>query len=185
MALFAGRYTWLLYKKDENINPALSMWIIFFIGGFTSLASYAVSEKKDFLSGIQNTVDVCVIVVLIVSILLWGKREVRFQPFERKYLAFAGLIFLFWAISKSAFYSNILTQILMTWGYFPSIQNMVEKKKNTESFLGWSLVQIAQVFGLFPAFIEGNLLACIYVIRAIVMTGILLGVMTFFHFRKK
>jgi len=182
MFLFAFRYAYQVRKG--KISPVLSMWVVFFAGAFIGLISYASAESRDFLTGIQNVVDLGAITVIIISILLWGKtKKAYFQRFEKRYLFFAAVIILFWVIWKSAFYSNILTQILMTWAYFPTIQNLIAKKKNTESFSSWMLVFFAQLCALAPAFIEGNLLAALYVVRAEVMTIVLLVIMTCYHFK--
>ncbi len=161
----------------------LSMWVIFLTGAIISIFSYIIAGNNDFVSGIQNTVDLIIIIIIIISILVWGKnKQIQLESFERKYLLSAMIILIIWYLSNNAFYSNLLTQILMTSAYFPTIQKLLKEKKNKESFSGWLIIFMGQLFAMYPAFSKGNLLAQAYVIRAEFMTIVLLSTMTYYHF---
>lgn len=134
MVLCAFRYAYQIKKKE--ISPILSTWIIFLLGTLLSLITYALAEKHDFRSGILNTLDVLVVMTVFCSILAWGNRQVRFKPFERWYLLGIALITLYGLVSGDAWSSNIFTQLLISIGYAPTIQNLITQKKNTESFTG-------------------------------------------------
>ncbi|MFC1622596.1 hypothetical protein ACFL1Y_01205 [Patescibacteria group bacterium] len=189
MLIFAIRYGYQMYKTktdveyEKRIDPALSTWLILLTGTILSWLSYAVAENRDFKTGILNTVDFVAIVLIIIFILLWGNRAVRFKPFEKKYLYWAGGMVVFWAISWNAFVMNLLVQILMVGGYFPTIKNMRMKQKNTESFSGWIIVIVAAMIALYPASVKGNLLSMVYAGKTIVMAGVILYYMV--HYQKK
>ncbi len=184
MIMVAFRYAYQVYTRD--ISPTLSTWLIFLTGTSLSFVTYMVAEDKDFQSGILNTIDVMVSLLITFSIVIWGKTlKTHFKPFEKKYLISAGGIVLFWIISKDAFTSNLLVQLLIFIGYFPTIQNLVTKKKNTESLSAWGLVLIATIIALYPAIVGGNLLAVIYVGRTVVMVNVVLCIMLFYHFKAK
>jgi len=177
------RYSYQVYKKQ--ISPALSTWLIFLTGVLLSFATYIVAEDKDFQSGILNTADVFTVSIIVFSIVIFGNISVTFKTFEKKYLIGASGIILFWVLSKNSFTSNLLVQIIMVIGYFPTIQNLIKEKRNTESFSAWILVLLAGIIALYPAINGGNLLAVIYASRNISMAGILLGLMFFYHYRIK
>jgi len=178
------RYAYQVYKKE--ISPALSSWLIFFTGASLSFATYMVAENRDFQSGVLNAVDVIVILIITSSIIVWGNTSgVLFKSFEKKYLVGAGGIVFFWIVSNDAFISNLLLQILIFIGYFPTIQNLMTEKRNTESFSAWGCVLLAAIVALYPAIIGGNILAFVYVGRTIVMVSIVLILMIFYNLKTR
>lgn len=179
---FALRYVYQIRKHE--ITPALSTWIIFLVGMGLSLITYAIAEKHDFRSGIFNTMDVVAVIVVLVSLLIWGDRKVRFKPFEKWYLIGAGLIIAYGIVSGNAWRSNVFTQVLMSFAYLPTFQKLITSKRNTESFTGWGCVLLAGFFALYPALVGGNTLAVIYATRNILFVAILLVVMTYFELKK-
>jgi len=183
------RYACQIYKKE--ISPALSTWLIFFTGTSLSFITYLVAEDKDFKSGVLNMADVIATFIIVLSIITWEHTyKIQFKPFEKKYLVGAAGIASFWFISSwfissSAFLSNLLVQVLIFVGYFPTIQNLLVERRNTESFSVWSFVLLAAVIALYPAIVGGNILAAIYVGRTIIMVSIVLTIMSFFSFRQR
>lgn len=175
MVGIAARYGYQVWKKE--ISPTLSTWLIFLVGTSLSLVTYAIAEKRDFLSGILNTMDVAVVAGVVVAILLWGDRRVRFKRFDKWYLVGVGVIVLYGALSGDAWTSNLFTQILITTGYGPTVWTLVTEKRNTESFSVWGLVGLAGFFALYPAMHEGNLLAVTYSLRTIGCVALLIAIM--------
>jgi len=57
----------------------------------------------------------------------------------------------------------------------------VYANENHESFLYWGLVLVAVTLSLYPAAVEGNLLALIYSIRSIVIVCVILSLMFRVH----
>ena len=183
MAIFAIRYIYQVWKRE--ISPALSTWIIFLLGTGLSLATYAIEEDHDFLSGILNTMDIIVVVAVLAAIIIWGNRKMRFKPFEKWYLWGVGAIVAYGMLSGDAWTSNILTQILISVGYFPTIQNLLTEKKNTESFTGWILVAVAGFIALYPATVNGNVLATLYATRTVVLVAAIIAIMAYYSMRDR
>ena len=180
MLIVAGRYSYEVYKR--KISPTFSTWLILLSGTSLSLITYTVASNRDFQSGILNTIDVVVSFIIVLSIMIWEKNlKLSFKPFEKKYLLVAIGIIIFWAISKDAFVSNLLVQVLLTIGYLPTMQNLIKEKRNVESFIAWSLGLTAGFLALYPAIAGGNILATIYSLRTIVLIGIVLGLMSFYR----
>jgi len=177
------RYTCQIRKRE--VSPMLSTWIIFLLGTGLSLTTYVIAEEHDFRSGILNTVDVASVTVILLAIIVWGKRNVRFKPFEKWYLVGIGTIVSYGFFFGDALGSNIFTQVLISIGYIPTIQNLLTEKRNTESFTVWSLYLVAGLIALYPAMTDGNSLAVLYVIRAIILVSGIIAIMTYYELRSK
>jgi hypothetical protein len=176
-------YVYKIWKHD--ISPTLSMWIIFSLGTGLSLVTYLIAEKRDFRSGILNTVDVIGTAAIVLAIILWGEHGVRLKSFEKWYLVGVGVIITYGLLTGDAWTSNIFTQVLISLGYFPTIQTLVTEKRNTESFVTWGLNGLVGLIALYPAMVDGNSLAIVYSARSIVSIAILLCIMTYYEVREK
>ena len=183
MMTFAVRYTYQIWKRE--ISPTLSTWIIFLLGTGLSLTTYAIAEKHDFRSGILNMMDVIAVMIVFLATIMWGNRDVRFKPFEKWYLGGIGAIVAYGLLSGDAWGSNIFTQVLISIGYVPTIQNLLTEKRNVESFTGWSCGIVAGLIALYPAMVDGNSLAVLYALRTIVLVSSIIAVMTYYELRSK
>ena len=114
--------------------------------------------------------------LMVVTVLTAGVK-MQWQAFEKYYLATSGVIVVFWMLSRSAFLTNVLMQLLITVGCSATIQRLLYANKNPESFLFWGLVLVAATLSLYPAAVAGNLLALIYSIRSIVIVCVILSLM--------
>jgi uncharacterized membrane protein HdeD (DUF308 family) len=129
------------------------------------------------LSGVLGLTDALVCWgILLVTVLSAGGRW-QWQTFEKYYLIAAGVIVVGWILSRNAFITNVLMQLLLTGGCAATIQRLLSAHENPESFLFWGLVLVAATLSLYPAAVEGNLLALIYSIRSIVIVGVILSLM--------
>ncbi len=172
--------------KQKKTDPTLSMWLIFLIGAGLSLTTHLSDDKTDVLGSALNIVDVLAIFTIIVGVMIFGKnKEIRLQDFEKKYLAGALYIVLFWQVFDDAFTSNLLVQVLMTFGYFPTTEHMVRSGKNTESFKAWGLALSASIVGFYPPYVEESLLGQIYVARSFLSVIFILCLMTYFERRAR
>jgi len=180
---FGFWYAFQVFKKKTK--PALSTWLIMFIGTSLSLITYLLASGWKFRGGILNIVDVLVTVIIITAILLWSKVKVRFRPFEKWYLLTAGLITIFWLLTKNPFGANLLIQVLILIGYFPTIQKLISEKQNTESFSAWLIAYSAGVLALYPAINSGSILPVIYVGRTLVMQSIIIFLMYYYEQKAK
>lgn len=184
MVAFAGRYSYQTYKKE--ISPTLSTWILFFAGVGLSLVTYLLNENFDVISGVNNTVDILVVIAMIASIWRWGDKTLRFRPWEKYYLGAAEGIVVYAVFTGDLFHSNLFAQALIAVGAFPTIHTMIREGRNTESFTAWGLVWTAHAVGLVPSLAgDGNILSAIYVIRGLVSITITLAVMTYFEVRTR
>ena len=181
MTMFAVRYTYQIWKRE--ISPTLSTWIIFLLGTGLSLTTYAIAEKHDFRSGVLNTMDVVVVMIVLLATIAWGNRDVRFKPFEKWYLGSIGAIVAYGFLSGDAWGSNVFTQVLISIGYVPTMQNLFMEKRNVESFTGWGCGIVAGLIALYPSIVDGNSLAVLYALRTIVLVSSIIAVMTYYELR--
>ena len=161
----------------RQVLPTLSTWIILVVATSLNAASYLVATGADIVSGTFGLADAFVCwFILIVSVIAAGLK-MQLRTYEMYYLTAAGVIVLFWMISRSAFTTNLLMQILITIGCSSTIQSLLYADENHESFLFWGLVLVAAILSLYPAAVDGNLLALIYSIRSISVLCVILSLM--------
>lgn len=172
----------IFYRK---ISPALSTWIIFVLGTGLSLATYAIAENQDWKSGILNTMDVVMCFIVMSVLMIYGENGLKFKPFEKWYLLGIVLIIIYGFITGDAWSSNLFTQVLISIGYIPTVQNLIIEKKNTESFLAWSGALVTGLLALYPSLVDGNSLAVVYASRTIILVSGMLLLMSYYHFRSK
>jgi len=166
------RYCWLIYFR--KITPSLAMWIFFFIAVMLSMATYLASDNYSWTDNILNTTDLFLAGTVSAFILLFGKKESRFNKFDFGCLVSVIVLVLFWIFSKEHFISNIATQIILIIAYIPVIKRMIVSKENSESFTIWIAMFMAPFISIFCS--EG-ILASIYLFRAMFCTGLLLSLM--------
>ncbi len=183
MVSFALCYAYQVFRG--RVRPALSTWLIMLAGTSLSLITYLFASGGDIKSGILNLADVLAVIIIVASTLLWSKTKVKFRSFEKWYLAGAAGITLFWVYSKEPFISNLLVQLLIWIGYFPTIQKLIIEKVNTESFPAWGIALSAGIIAIYPAVLTGNILSLIYVLRTIIMISIIFSLMYYYERREK
>ena len=181
MMMFAIRYSYQIYKR--KINPTPSTWLIFLLGTGLSLTTYTIAEKSDFRSGILNTTDVAVVLIILLSIIIWGNKATFFKRFEKWYLSGIVIIIIYGFTFGDAWGSNVFTQVLISIGYIPTIHNLISVKRNVESITTWGCNTLAGFIALYPAMIDGNSLAALYSIRTIILTLGIIGIMFYYKLR--
>jgi len=179
MVVFAGWYATEIYKK--KISPALSTWIIMALGVVLSITTYLISSDFNYLGAALNFGDVLCNVIIITMLLTTQKSSVRFKSFEKKYLLASLIIVIFWILSRNAFISNLLVQLILVVSYLPTIQKLLTEKKNTESIFAWSICLFASLVSLFSSFASGNFLSIVYVMRSSIMIGLVLAIAIYFE----
>jgi hypothetical protein len=173
------RYGYQIARRQ--VLPTLSTWIISVVATSLNVASYLVATGWDVLSGALGLADALACWgILIVTVMSAGVK-MQWQTFEKYYLTAAGVIVVFWMFSRSAFITNILMQLLITLGCAATVQRLLYANENHESFLFWGLVLVAATLSLYPAAVDGNLLALIYSIRSIVVVCVILSLMCRVH----
>src|SRR3989344_3972659 len=169
MTTFIITYVYKIYK--HKITPTLSTWIIFFLGTTLSFITYLIAEKHDLSSGILNTIDIANVIIVITAIIIFGKHTIHFNSFEKWYLGGVGF--------------NIFSQILLCIGYAPTFHILLKNKINTESFTAWGINLVVSILALYPAIVEGNLLASLYAIRATILISTLIIIIYCEFYTKK
>lgn len=175
--LIAASLPYVYQISRRQVLPTLSTWIILAIATSLNVASYLVATRVDVISGVLGLTDALVCWFILIVTMMSAGLKMQFQTFEKYYLAGAGVIVLFWIVSRSAFITNLLMQFLITIGCSSTIQSLLYADENHESFIFWGLVLVAASLSLYPAAVDGNLLAVIYSIRSIVILCVILSLM--------
>lgn len=181
VVLIAASLPYVYQISRRQVLPTLSTWIILVVATSLNVASYLVATRVDVISGVLGLTDALVCWFILIIIVISAGFKMQFQTFEKYYLTGAGVIVLFWIVSRSAFITNLLMQLLITIGCFSTIQSLLYANENHESFIFWGLVLVAASLSLYPAAVDGNLLAVIYSIRSIVILCVILSLMLRLH----
>jgi hypothetical protein len=179
--LIAASLPYVYQIRRRQVVPTLSTWIILVVATNLNVASYLVATRVDVLSGILGLADALVCWLILIVTMLAAGFKVQWQTFEKYYLIASGVIVLFWLISRSAFITNLLMQLLITVGCSATIQSLLTADENHESFLFWGMVLVAATLSLYPAAVDGNPLALIYSIRSLVVICVILSLMCRLH----
>ena len=165
-------YIWQVIQKVAI--PTKASWIIFTVVTGLSFSSF-LATKFDLVSGAANCADMFSATLVLITVLICGRREkVYFKTFEKYYLAAAGFCLVFWLVSNNSFVTNLLVQGLTILGYIPTIHNILQARRSNESKLAWAVWLSASVLSLYPALANHNLLAVIYSLRGNIMGGSIL-----------
>jgi len=179
--LIAASLPYVYQILRKQVFPTLSTWIILVVATTLNIASYLVATRLDVISGTLGLTDAFVCWFILIVTAVSAGLKMQWQTFEKYYLTASGVIVLFWMISRSAFITNLLMQLLITVGCSATIQSLLYANENHESFLFWGLVLVAATLSLYPAAVDGNLLALIYSIRSIVIVCVILSLMFRLH----
>lgn len=164
-------------RSKKGVSPALSTWIIFFIGSALNLTTYVLSKKMDFLSGTMIITSAIGVVAILIAIGVWGDRAVRLRPFEKWYLAGCLAVVGYGLATGDAFGSNIFAQAIIGAGYLPTIQKFLREKMNSESYQAWGMGLFAGLAGLALGLYGHDILAMIFAVRTFVLTALVLLLM--------
>lgn len=182
---FSGHVFYIIQIIRKKIFPTLSTWIIFSVAVGLNTASYLVASDKDIVSGSIVVTDALVCPLIVFAVAIFTYSGLRFKPFEKYYLITAACIVVFWRITGDAFAANLLVQALIVVGYLPTVQHLIHAIKNPETYITWSISLGAATLSLYPIIANGNLLASIYSIRAIIMISFVLFLMFLINRRNK
>jgi hypothetical protein len=146
-----------------------------------SLVSYLLTPNKQIFAAALNAADVFTDVLVILTIILFAESRWRLKSFEKYYLFGLFFIAMFWFLTKSALYSNLLIQVMLGLAYFPTIHNILKYKLANESFLAWGIILCSTTISLIPTFNSwqqnGNFLAFVYSARSFVLISSLMVLM--------
>jgi len=181
VVLIAASLPYMYQISRRQVLPTLSTWIILVVATSLNVASYLVATRVDVISGVLGLTDAFVCWFILIVTVISAGLKMQFQTFEKYYLTGAGVIVLFWIVSRSAFITNLLMQLLITVGCSSTIQSLLYANENHESFIFWGLVLVAASLSLYPAAVDGNLLAVIYSIRSIIILCVILSLMLRLH----
>ncbi len=167
-----------------KIAPALTTWLLFFVGTSASLGSYVARGRWSLVSGVGNTFDVFGTFVIAAVLIFSGHRKVR--RFDIWCLSAAGVLLFVWAVAHQHLIVNLSMQALMVVAYGPTLGKLWRADENTEDVWFWVVCFAASVLAAYPPLAARDALQSVYALRAVVCTAVViaLSVRLQFHSRK-
>ncbi len=168
---FVGlRYSYLTISRKSQ--PALATWLLFSVTTILSLATYFSTKNHSISANILNVMDVFMCNLIALSIVVTNYKNIRFTRLEIICLIASGGILLLWAATKNPTAANILLQLIITIGYFPTIARLWIFKEETESLSIWIVIWLATLSGLISASLRYDTLATVYALRALLFCSL-------------
>jgi hypothetical protein len=169
MSAVSARYALLAWMGE--IEPALMTWLLFLVGSSLSFWTHRSFGKGGIVTNIGNIKDLFGEIIIISGICLAGfcgrnSLLLKFNAFEIVCFAVAGIIFVFWRLSRKHASSHVALQALMTVAYLPTFRKLYLADQNTESFGVWSFILATESTSLFLAIRGKDRLAIFYTSRA-------------------
>ncbi len=164
------------------------MWLIFVLAvglSFITMIVRSVQSSWSFEGIVYNAADVLMVSSILCSLMKRAGGKIILESYELFYILGVFGICIFWVSSGGTYNTNILSQILISLGYAPTIHKMKEKKRNTESFLIWILLFFNALASIYPAALSGKLESFIYSLRATIMTFLFLVFMVIYENKSK
>ncbi len=181
-------YCWLTIKGQTD--PVFAGWLVLTVSVGLAFWTYWETDKHNLIDNIGNTVDLFGVLLIISTVVVFGKNmRAGFTSFEIGSLIFAGIVTIFWWLSKDSFTSNLAIQGLMVIGYFPLMARVANASVNPEPWSVWIPVWFACVFAMIPAYLpeqnngdgpktwKGTVIPKVYATRATILVTILLLLM--------
>jgi len=181
---FAAGAWYCFQIASGAVTPSLATWLIFGVATMISLWSYLKTPRKDeLIANIGNKLDPIMTLVIIAFILLSPKSDKGLYAFDYACMAFSVVVLVLWAVSGSALLANILIQLIIVAGYFPTCYKMIHEGKNTESFVMWGANFVIALLFLGSQFRIRDRLGILYSARGAVSIAIILLIMLILYFR--
>lgn len=168
-------YIWMIFTKKTE--PAFMTWFVFFLAVSISLTSYLLHERKKrgWRDNICNSFDVLYVPLIMTAIAIQnGWSVIVLSAFEIYYLVAVICLLIMWLYTKNHYVTFLAIQGIIIVGYFPTFEKLIATERNTESFLAWSLIGVANFIGMISATSGRQLLPFIYAVRAVVMISIIM-----------
>lgn len=184
-----GWYCPLIIRR--RVNPVPATWIIATIAmniatwSYNSIPGRSVIENASlYAAALEITL---VTVVLLFVLTRAGELYIAFDNIQKVSLAIMSITVLYWAYNRETESARLVTywttQTLMTVAYIPTIVKVVRRGVAFDSIGNWGFIFLGSVIGTVPAVIGQNPYAVGNSLRAVLMSGITIGLLVYFDYR--
>lgn len=162
-------------EGNRETDPKLATWILLVV--FISLSTwmYCHSSRVSLKGNVALFASVFNIGTILVSVILvkWkdGKLFVKFDLSQKLCLLGGGLTVAFWFITHDPFWSYVLVQIVALCAYSATIVKLWNAVGSFEPVPTWALTLIAFLFAAYPALVDHDKFAYVFLIRGIPSTA--------------
>lgn len=166
---FYAGYEYIRAIRKEA-SPAIGTWGLFAVGTLLSvLSAFVKGGRVDVMSNVLNVGDFLMCITILGFILEKNPVVISFDRFDRFFFLLAGIIVVFWILSKNTAWANYFSQTLITLGYWPTIRKARKERKKNEPYKSWLLFFTSAVIAIYPAWMSGNTISLIYSARTILV----------------
>lgn len=162
-------------EGNRETDPKLATWILLAVFITLSTWMYCHSSRVSLKGNVALFASVVNIGTILMSVILvkWkdGKLFVKFDLPQKLCLLGGGLTVAFWFVTYDPFWSYVLVQIVALCAYIATMVKLWSAKGSSEPIATWALVLIAFFFAAYPAVIDHDKFAYVFLIRGIPSTA--------------
>lgn len=169
---------YVVYTLRRRNDPVPATWILMLMVFGLSNWMYWHSPVHSFAGNIANTLGLVNVLMIFAGVVIRNIRDntwrLALSKFQIGCLLAGGLIYLFWLLANDAVIAYCLTQLVGLIAYLATAQRLWKAKKTTEPYFLWVAALLACLAAIYPAVVKQDLLAGIYLLRAIPSTIVIL-----------
>ena len=178
LLMLVGAIDYIRRAWIRETNPVLATWILIVLTMALSFWMYWNSSKKSLAGNIGLISAPGNTVTILAGVLLVHVRantlRIAFDKTQKWCLVLASGILVIWLLSKAPLACYALVQCIALVGYFATAKRLWRAKQSTEPVFVWTVVLLACLSALYPAWVKKDLFAWIFLCRGIPSTACML-----------
>lgn len=170
----------------RRVTPPPATWIIGSIAMNISAWSYYMTGRSWIDNIVVYTAAFEIVIVtgvLLTSLYRHQELVVSFDWVQKVSLASMAAILTYWYFNRDAAVTFVTTQTLMVVAYIPTVVKGFRLKKAFDSIGNWGWISASAMVGGVIPFLSGNQLAQLASLRAVITSGITIGVFLYYDRR--
>jgi hypothetical protein len=169
-------------EGNRETDPKLATWILLTVFITLSTWMYCHSPRVSLKGNVALFSSLVNIISILTSVILvkWkdGKLFVKFDLSQKLCLLGGGIAVGFWFVTHDPFLSYVLLQIIALCAYGATVVKLWGAKESSEPVTTWALVLTACFFAAYPAVIDHDKFAYVFLARAIPSTAFMVFLIT-------
>ncbi len=158
----------------RKTDPVPATWILMMAMIGLSFWMYWHSPHRSWTANIAVSTAVINIAMILAGV-LWvnlrhGTLRVAFDNVQKWCLVSGAIIVVFWLLTNQPLVAYTLVQCIALVAYFATVKRLLRAERCSEPLLLWSAVLGANLCAVYPALVQHDVFAWIYLARAIPST---------------
>jgi len=171
LLIIAYASIYLINIRNKTIQPILATWIFLSLATIMSFwTNFYDSGYSGLLTNSYNIIDT--LATLLILYFLLKQKNIRrtFTLFEKNCVGLILIISIFWLITSNHIATHLLLQLILIIAYLPTLVQLWNASKNSESIKMWSLNGLAATFGSIEPIQVGAILPMVYAVIKPILT---------------